>query len=98
MRCSRRSGKHARVCAPSSAGRPRSNLLIAADVAALLRAWDAGTEANQAGAGGHDMSPQQESYNLGEPEGDGTVRRQADPVWSYPSVRELVRVTIEPLP
>ena len=80
------------------AGRPRSNLLIAADVEALLRAWDAGTEANQAGAGGHDMSPQQESYNLGEPEGDGTVRRQADPVWSYPSVPELVRVTIEPLP
>ena len=79
-------------------GRPRSNAAIAADVAASLRAWDAATEANQSGAAGHDMSPQQESYNLGEPEGDGTVRRQADPIWSYPAPRELVRVTIEPLP
>lgn len=79
-------------------GRPRSNAAIAADVAASLRAWDAATEANQSGAAGHDMSPQQESYNIGEPEGDGTVRRQADPIWSYPAPRELVRVTIEPLP
>lgn len=78
-------------------GRPRSEADIARDVEASLLAWDAGTEANQAGAAGHDMSPQQESYNLGEPEGDGTVRREADPIWTYPAPIELVRVTITPL-
>ncbi len=80
------------------AGRPRTNAQIAADIAASLRAWDAGTEANQSGSIGRDQSPHQAGYDMGASEGDGTVRRQADPVWSYPSARELVRVTIAPVP
>lgn len=78
-------------------GRPRSDEAIAQDVERMWRAWDGGTEANQAGAAGHDMSPYQESFNLGEPEGDGTVRREADPIWTYPAPVELVRVVVAPL-
>lgn len=79
------------------AGRPRSDQDIARDIEATWRAWDGGTEANQAGAAGHDMSPLQESSNIGMPEGDGTVRREPDPIWSYPNPVELVRVSIIPL-
>lgn len=78
-------------------GTPRSDAAIAADVRRMLRAWDVGTEANQAGGGGRDAVPLQPGADIGTSEGDGTVRRQADPVWSYPAATELVRVTIRPI-
>lgn len=78
------------------AGRPRPDSAIAMDVTRTLRAWDAGTEANQCGAAGGDQSPHQPSLDSGAAEGDGTVRATADPVWSYPAVDELVRVTVRP--
>ncbi len=79
-----------------ASGAPRSDADIMADVRRTLRMWDVGTEANQAGGGGRDAVPLQPAIDLGVSEGDGTVRREADPVWGYPSASELVRVTIAP--
>ncbi len=76
------------------AGNERSDADIAADVAASLRAYDAGTEANQAAAGGRDMAPYQAGPNTGAGEGSGLVRALDDPIWSYPSVEQLVRLSV----
>ena len=78
-------------------GNPRLNADIALDIATALRAFDAGTEANQAAAAGRDQTPYQQAPNTGAPEGDGTVRPFSDPVWLYPPVTDLVRVTIAPV-
>lgn len=78
-----------------SAGNPRSDMDIQADIADMLAAWDAGTEANQASALGPDMAPHQAGPNTGAAEGDGTVR-PVDDVWAYPMPYELVRVTVMP--
>jgi hypothetical protein len=82
----------------TAAGAPRSNGDIATDVAAMLAAWDAGTEQNQAGAGGPSMAGPglQPAPNTGASEGDGRVRALADPVWSYPRAVDVVKVTITP--
>jgi hypothetical protein len=75
---------------------PLSDDAIADNVAAALRAWDAGTEANQAGAAGRDMAPMQAAPNTGVPEGTGVVRQSStDPIWDYPYLGVVVRVTIE---
>lgn len=79
------------------AGKPRSNSLIAKDIALALRAFDAGTETNQGGAMGPDMAPHQLGANTGSAEGNGLVRAAWDPVWQLPPVRDLVRVRIEPV-
>lgn len=75
-------------------GTPRSDEDIAADVEASLAAWDAGTEQDQAGAGGADQAPRE--IGTGEPEGDGTVRVVPDGVWSYPNVADVVQITLRP--
>ncbi|MEM7137932.1 MAG: spondin domain-containing protein [Myxococcota bacterium] len=80
------------------AGVARSDEDIMADVEATLAAWDAGTEQNQAGAGGADQAPRQAEPNTGEPEGDATVRVLPDGVWSYPDVGDVVRITLRPAP
>ena len=82
----------------TAAGAPRSNADIASDVAAMLAVWDAGTEQNQAGAGGPSMAGPglQPAPNTGANEGDGRVRTLADPVWSYPPAVDVVKVTITP--
>lgn len=77
-------------------GNPRSDEDIAADIAADLVAWDAGTEQNQSGAGGSDQAPRQSGPNTGEAEGNGLVRLIPDGVWAYPAVSEIVRVTVRP--
>jgi hypothetical protein len=79
-------------------GTPRSDGQIAFDIAMYLQAWDAGTEANQAAAAGRDQAPYQSAPNVGASQGDGTVRRFADPVWIYPAPTESFRVTIHPRP
>ncbi len=81
-----------------STGAVRSDADIATDVAAMLGAWDAGSEQNQASALGADQAPAQSAPNTGAAEGDGTVRNaDGAPVWSYPPVGDVVRVTITPL-
>ena len=81
----------------NDAGAPRSDGDIAEDVAIMLRAWDAGTEANQAGAAGPDQAPRQSRRNVGAPQGDETIRPLAsDRVWAYPRLQDSIRVTIHP--
>jgi Spondin_N len=81
-----------------SSGNPRSDSDIAADIQAHLFAWDAGTEANQAGAAGPDQAPRQAAANTGASEGNGTVRKAStDPVWGYTPIADLVKVTIRPM-
>ena len=78
-----------------SNGTVRDVNAIATDIAELLSAWDAGTEANQSGAIGADQPPRN-TNNAGPLEGNGLVREVDDPVWSYPPVGDLVRVTVRP--
>lgn len=81
-------------------GAPRADAAIAADVASRLYVWDTGTEANEAGSGGYHNVPSQNDLGMqdwGPSGGDGTVRAEPDPVFSYPAVDELVRVTITPV-
>jgi hypothetical protein len=82
----------------TSAGEPRSDAAIAADVTAMLAAWDAGTELNQGGAGGPTMAGPglQAAPNTGASEGNNRVRAQADPVWVFPSPSDVIKVTIVP--
>jgi hypothetical protein len=80
-----------------SAGAPRSNAGIAADLDAALRIFDAGTEANQVGGAGPDQALRQSAPDTGPAEGSGLVRAYDDPVWSYPDVVDLLRITVEPL-
>jgi hypothetical protein len=84
-------------------GTPRSDTAIATDVAALLAAYDAGTEANQAGAAGPSMAgttlagiPLQAAVNTGAADGNGLVRLLVSPVWTYPTVKSVIKVTITP--
>ncbi|MFT5429500.1 MAG: hypothetical protein ACI9OJ_000171 [Myxococcota bacterium] len=78
-------------------GSARTDAEIATDIEAALTTFDAGTEANQGGAQGPDMAPHQAGPNTGASEGDGTVRAWNDPVWWYPSLDTLLRVTISPV-
>ena len=70
---------------------------IEAAIETALRAYDAGTEANQAGGAGPDQPPRQAAANTGAAEGNGLVRLLDDPIWLYPDVADLVRVTITPV-
>ncbi len=64
---------------------------------AAVGAWEAGTEANQAGAIGRDQYPRQAADNTGVNEGNGLVRStEDDPIWAWPSADQLVLVTIAP--
>lgn len=78
----------------AEAGEARSAEEIAADIRSALRAWDAGTERNQSGAAGPDQAPRQTAPDTGAGEGSGLVRRLEDPVWSYPAIAEVLRVSI----
>ncbi len=76
-------------------------------ILASLQVYDAGTEQNQAGATGRDMAGPglQAGPNTGEPEGNGLVRivtpgangaLSNEPVWEYPRLDQLIRVTVSP--
>jgi len=75
-------------------GDRRSAEAIASDISASLAAWDAGTEAHQAGAAGPDQAPRQPEPDTGAAEGDGTVRPFTDPVWTVPDVSDVIRATL----
>ncbi|MEZ4712517.1 MAG: spondin domain-containing protein [Caldilineaceae bacterium] len=77
-------------------GAPRINEELAADIAAMRLAWDAGTERNQAGAAGPDQAPRQAGPNTGANEGSGNVTLLNDPIWAYPQPADVVRITLEP--
>lgn len=85
-------------------GAPIAPEVVAADISTQLRAWDAGTEGNQAGAGGRDMAPSG-APDTGPGEGNGLVREgEPDPapaddqIWSLPEAQDLVRVIVAPAP
>ena len=68
--------------------------------------YDAGTERNQAAAVGADMEINQAAPNTGESEGNGLVRIVSqgangeltnEPVWEYPRLDQLIRVTVAPV-
>lgn len=79
-----------------ASGAPRAESDIANDIMMNLRAWDAGTEANQGGALGPDMAPHQKAPNTGASEGSGRVRAY-DGVWPYPPIERLLKVTLMPM-
>jgi len=87
-----------------STGTPRADSAIAADIAAALAAYDAGTEANQAGAAGPAMAGTtllgsvtlQPAPNTGAADGNGLVRLLTSSVWTYPTASSLIKVTITP--
>ena len=72
---------------------------LATAVEGALAAWDAGTEANQAGAIGRDQAPRQDAPNTGANEGNGIIAdvNDKDPVWVYPDPARLIRVTVAPV-
>lgn len=79
-------------------GNPRAPEAVEADIVAQLRAWDAGTEGNQAGAAGRDMAPQQAGDDVGASEGSDLVRQAGDDErWSLPEAHQLVRVIVAPV-
>lgn len=80
-----------------SGGQQRSNNDIAADIAANLAAYDAGTEGNQSGGGGPDQGAHQLTQGRGPSEGNGLVRKYSNSVWSYPRTQNLVKVTVTPV-
>lgn len=77
-------------------GDRKSENAIAMAITSSLRAWDAGSEANQAGAAGPDQAPRQASADAGPSEGDGTVRALSDTLWAYPQVDDVLEVTVKP--
>lgn len=78
-------------------GTPFTDAEYVVEVAAQLSAWEAGTEANQAGAVGRDQYPRQAADNVGADEGASAVRFASDdPVWAWPEADRIVRVTVGP--
>jgi spondin N len=79
-------------------GVPLTAEALEAAISAALGAWEAGTEANQAGAIGRDQEPRQAADNTGANEGNGLVRGSSedDLIWAWPDANQLVRVTIAP--
>ena len=76
-------------------------------ILAALNVYDAGTEQNQAAARGRDMAGPglQSGPNVGENEGNGNVRivtpgangaLNNEPVWEYPRLDQMIRVTVSP--
>ena len=78
-------------------GQPKSNMEISNEINAMLQAWDAGTEGNQSGGGGPDQGTNQSFPGRGPAEGDQLIKKYGNGVWSYPLVKDLVRVTVTPL-
>ena len=67
-------------------------------IAANLAVWDAGTEGNQAGAGGGDMPLVGAGTDVGPTEGTGLIRQvEDDPTWAYPPVNQMVSVVVTPI-
>lgn len=68
---------------------------ISGDITAQFMLWDAGTEVNQEPGIGLDQAPRQSGPDTGADE-NGTVRLVNDG-YTYPSVANVIRVTITPM-
>ncbi|NIN73060.1 MAG: hypothetical protein GTO46_14255 [Gemmatimonadetes bacterium] len=68
---------------------------ISGDVTSQFMLWDAGTEVNQEPGIGLDQAPRQSGPDSGADE-SGTVRL-VDDAYTYPSVSNVIRVTITPM-
>jgi len=66
---------------------------VSGDETAAVKLWDAGTERNEAPGVGPDQAPRQKTANSG-PDEHGVVRPVQDG-FAYPSVAEVVQVTIK---
>ena len=73
------------------AGKP-----LTADVTSQLQLWDAGTEVNEEAGLGPNQAPRQPAPNTGPAE-NGVVRLVKDR-FTYPTVGNVIRVTIKPAP
>ncbi|NIR46704.1 MAG: hypothetical protein GWN99_20065 [Gemmatimonadetes bacterium] len=69
---------------------------ISGDVTAQLMLWDAGTEVNEEPGIGLNQAPRQAAPDTG-PDENGTVRVVND-AFSYPSVAQVIQVTVTPMP
>lgn len=69
---------------------------LSGDIAPKLLLWDAGTEINQEPGLGPDQAPRQSGPNTGTSE-RGTIRPVRDR-FTYPEVRDVIRVTVTPEP
>jgi hypothetical protein len=67
---------------------------LSGDITSKFILWDAGTEVNQEPGIGSDQAPRQKMPNTGEPE-NGVVRPVRDE-FSYPTTKDVLRVTITP--
>jgi hypothetical protein len=67
---------------------------LAADITSQLQLWDAGTEVNEEPGLGANQAPRQAAPNTGAAE-KGNVMLVKDQ-FRYPSVREVVRVSVKP--
>ncbi len=85
---------------------PLSDEDLATAIADALGIYDAGTEQNQAAARGRDMAPIQAGPDTGANEGSGNVRIVTpgasgslanEPVWEYPRLDQMIRVTVSPV-
>jgi len=83
------------VALATSGGRIRSSAAIQRDLDAMAGIWDAGSEANEAGAAGVTQPPA--VHDAGPAEGSGRLRVYDDAVWELPSAERMVRVRIRPL-
>ena len=67
---------------------------LTTDITSQLQLWDAGTEVNEEPGLGANQAPRQAAPNTGPAE-HGTVRLVKDQ-FHYPTVREVVRVSVKP--
>ena len=67
---------------------------LSGDVTGMVLLWDAGTEVNEAPGFGPNQAPRQSGANVGAIEG-GTVR-QVNDGFQYPTISEVIRVTVSP--
>lgn len=68
---------------------------LSGDITQYFELWDAGTEVNEIPGIGSNQAPRQAGPDTGEDEVHGTVINPNDG-FSYPSVGEVIRVTITP--
>ena len=69
--------------------------MASGDITNQLELWDAGTEVNEEPGVGLNQAPRQGGPDTGETE-NGTVRI-VDDIYTYPSLSDVIKVTVTPL-
>ena len=70
-----------------------SNNPVTGDVTSMFQLWDAGTEKNEKPGFGANQAPRQSGANTGEDENGNVIN--VNDGFSYPSVSDVIKVTIE---